>query len=73
MKNQEQMKTIVTALGREKAVDVVMHAYNTELITSWLAHLEAAKTGKLGGPARRDHLQDALARVVEVCRLSAGE
>lgn len=67
------MKTIVSALGRNQAVAVVMHAYNTELITSWLSHLEAAKTGKLGSSTRRDHLNDALTRVAEVCRLSAGE
>ena len=38
-----------------------MSAYNTELVTTWLSRLQPGKP--LGGPARHDHLQDALAKL----------
>jgi hypothetical protein len=61
------MKAISDKVGKEKAVEIVMSAYNTELLTTWIARIEATKP--IGGPQRRDHLGDALERVMEVCSL----
>ena len=61
------MKAIADKVGQEKALEIVMQAYNTELITTWIARIEANKP--IGGPQRRDHLTDALQRVMEVCGL----
>jgi hypothetical protein len=68
MEKNELMKNIVTTVGREKAVEMVMSAYNTELVTTWLSRLQPGKP--LGGPARHDHLQDALERVTQVINLT---
>jgi hypothetical protein len=68
-KKQELMKRIVDAVGREKAVEIVAQAYNTELLTTWLSRLQPGKP--LGGPARNDHLEDALERVAQVVHLNA--
>ncbi len=62
------MKGITDKVGREKAIEMVMQAYNTELLTTWIARIEANKP--LGGPQRHDHLGDALERVSEVCELA---
>ena len=62
------MKSIADKVGREKAIEMVMQAYNTELLTTWIARIEASKP--LGGPQRHDHLGDALDRVNEVCKLA---
>ncbi len=61
------MKAIADKVGQEKALEIVMQAYNTELITTWIARIEANKP--LGGPQRRDHMANALERVMEVCKL----
>lgn len=61
------MKAISDKVGKEKAVEIVMSAYNTELLTTWISRIEASKP--IGGPQRRDHLKDALDRVMEVCNL----
>lgn len=61
------MKAISDKVGKEKAVEIVMSAYNTELLTTWIGRIEASKP--IGGPQRRDHLGDALERVMEVCNL----
>jgi len=61
------MKAIADKVGREKAIELVMQAYNTELLTTWISRIQANKP--IGGPQRRDHLSDALARVLEVCKL----
>jgi hypothetical protein len=68
MEKQELMKNIAAVVGREKAVELVISAYNTELVTTWLSRLQPGKP--LGGPARHDHLQDALERVAGVVALT---
>ena len=70
MDNKQSMKRISEKVGRDKAIGMVMEAYNTELIASWLRHLEASQAGKVARSERRDHLGYALARVIEVCELS---
>jgi hypothetical protein len=65
----EAMKEIVAKVGKEKAIDLVMQSYNTELLTTRLRRLEEGTPG-IGAYNRRDHLADALRRVVEVCDLS---
>ena len=69
MEKKQMMKQIADTIGREKAIDVVMQAYNTELVTTWLRRMEANRPQN-GGNTRRDHLNDALERVVEVCNLT---
>ena len=68
MEKNELMKHITDVVGREKAIEMVMGAYNTELVTTWLSRLQPGKP--LGGPARHDHLQDALERVTQVISLT---
>ena len=63
------MKAITDKVGKEKAVEIVMQAYNTELLTTWIARVQAVKP--IGGPQRRDHLADALQRVLEVVELTS--
>ena len=63
------MKEIVAKVGKEKAIDLVMQSYNTELLSTHLRRLEEGAPG-IGAYTRRDHLADALKRVVEVCDLS---
>jgi hypothetical protein len=67
MDNKQMMKSVSDRVGKEKAIEIVMQAYNTELITTWIARIEANKP--IGGPQRRDHLADALERVIAVCDL----
>ncbi|MEN9663199.1 MAG: hypothetical protein RL324_2148 [Verrucomicrobiota bacterium] len=68
MEKNELMKHITDSVGREKAIELVVSAYNTELVTTWLSRLQPGKP--LGGPARHDHLQDALERVNQVVDLA---
>ena len=68
MENKQLMKAISDKIGREKAIEMVLQAYNTELLTTWIARIEANKP--LGGPQRRDHLANALERVWEVCQIA---
>jgi hypothetical protein len=70
MDNKQMMQRLSDKVGREKAIELVLQAYNTELVTTWLSRLEPGKP--LGGPKRHDHLGDALRRVVEVCDLTIG-
>ena len=70
MDNKQMMQRLSDKVGREKAIELVLQAYNTELVTTWLSRLEPGKP--LGGPKRHDHLGDALRRVVEVCDLTTG-
>ncbi len=65
----ELMKEIIAKVGKEKAIDLVMQSYNTELLTTLLRRLEEGTPG-IGAYKRRDHLADALRRVVEVCDLT---
>jgi hypothetical protein len=66
--NKELMDIIVRQLGRDKAVEVVMAAYNTEVMSNRLARMETVPV-PIKGPAR-DLLLLALKRVVEVCSLA---
>ena len=69
MDNKTLMKKIAEKVGRDKAIDLVMQAYNTELLTGLISRLER-KDRMIGGYKRRDHLADALERVLEVCELT---
>jgi hypothetical protein len=69
MDNKQMMKAVTDKVGKEKAIEIVMQAYNTELLTTWIARIEANKP--IGGPQRRDHLNDALERVLAVCELTS--
>jgi len=62
------MKRITDKVGRDQAIEMVLQAYNTELITTWLSRLQQDKP--LGGPTRHDHLADALERVATVCDMA---
>ena len=64
----EIMRDIVAKVGKERAIDLVMQSYNTELLSTHLRRLEDGTPG-IGAYTRRDHLQDALLRVQEVCEL----
>lgn len=70
MEKKTRMKTIANKVGRDKAIELVLNAYNTELVASWLRHLEASQNGKVTRSERRDHLANALDRVSEVCELT---
>jgi hypothetical protein len=70
MDKKTLMKEIIAKVGREKAIDMVMQSYNTELLTTLLNRLEEGKTKMIGGYKRRDHLEAAMRRVVEVCELA---
>jgi hypothetical protein len=70
MDKKLSMRKISERVGRDKAIEMVMSAYNTELIASWLRHIEASQGGKMTRPERRDHLSSALERVTEVCGLT---
>jgi hypothetical protein len=69
MDKSAEMKKIIAAVGREKAIDLVMSAYNTEMLTTLLNRLEEKKP--MSGNFRRNQLEDAITRVLEVCALSA--
>ena len=66
---KEVMREIVAKVGRERAIDLVMQSYNTELLATRLKRLEEGLPG-IGAFKRRDHLEDALTRVLEVCELT---
>lgn len=68
--NRQMMKRIIDAVGQDIAIQMVMNAYNTELITTWLSRLEVGKPKMFGATKRRDHLHDALVRVLETCELA---
>lgn len=70
MDNRTAMKEIIAKVGREKAIDLVMQAYNTELLATLLNRLEEGKQQMTGGFKRRDHLQAALRRGLEVGELA---
>lgn len=70
MDKKELMQKITAAVGREKAIELVVQAYNTELLTTIVSRLEEGKSKMIGGYKRRDHLQDALERVLQVCELA---
>ncbi|MBL9215092.1 MAG: hypothetical protein JNG83_06415 [Opitutaceae bacterium] len=70
MDQKTMMKKIAEKVGRERAIDLVMQAYNTELLTTLLNRLEEAKPRMIGQYKRRDHLTDAMVRVLEVCDLT---
>ena len=71
LNKSEVMKEIIAKVGKEKAIDLVMQSYNTELLSTHLRRLEDGTPG-IGAYTRRDHLEDALARVLEVCELARG-
>lgn len=62
---QELMAKIVAKLGQEKALEVVMAAYNTELLSNRLGRMEAA-AGLPSTRSSKDLLLLALQRTVEV-------
>lgn len=65
------MKDIVAKVGRDKAIELVSQAYNTELITTWLSRMEVGKPTMVARSKPRDHLADALNRVAAVCELTS--
>ncbi len=67
---REAMLEIVAKVGKERAIDLVIQSYNTELLTTLLNRLEEGKGTQIGGYKRRDQLEDALKRVREVCDLT---
>ena len=71
LNKNEVMQEIIARVGKEKAIDLVMQSYNTELLSTHLRRLEDGVPG-IGAFKRRDHLEDALARVLEVCELARG-
>jgi len=68
LNKNEVMREIIAKVGKTMAVELVMQSYNTELLTTRLRRLEEGIPG-IGAFKRRDHLEDALARVLEVCEL----
>ena len=70
MDHKEIMKKIIEKVGRDKAIDLVTQAYNTEMLTTLLNRLEAGKPRMIDKLNRRDQLGDALERVLEVCDLA---
>src|SRR6187431_891010 len=70
MEKTKMMKAISAKVGDAQAIEIVMHAYNTELVTTWLSHLETNKPGLATKRTGTDHLADALERVKEVCDLT---
>lgn len=69
MDKKQLMKKIADKLGRDKAIEIVSQAYNTELITTWLSHMEPNRPLP-GASMNRNQLTDALVRVAEVCDLA---
>ena len=70
MDHKATMKKIIEKVGREKAIDLVLQAYNTEMLTTLLNRLEEGRPKMITKFNRRDQLGDALSRVLEVCELS---
>lgn len=69
MEKKAIMKKITEKVGRDKAIDLVTQAYNTEMLTMLLTRLEA-RPKMLSRADQRDQLQDALERVLAVCDLT---
>ena len=69
MDKKEMLKKIIAKVGREMALKLVMDAYNTELLSTMLNRMEEGRSKMIGQYKRRDHLEDALRRVLEVCDL----
>lgn len=69
LNKKEVMREIIAKVGKERAIDLVIQSYNTELLATRLKRLEEGLPG-IGAFKRRDHLEDALARVLEVCELT---
>ncbi|HYC73168.1 MAG TPA: hypothetical protein VEB66_18295 [Opitutaceae bacterium] len=65
------MRDIVAKVGRDKAIELVMQAYNTELVTTWLSRMEIDKPRMMARTRPRDHLGEALTRVAAVCDLTS--
>jgi hypothetical protein len=66
---KDLMQNITRKVGAEQAIGLVMSAYNTELITNKLARMEnKPSSDKLG--AKKDHLELALRRVLDVVELT---
>lgn len=71
MEKKTVMNKISAKVGRDRAIELVLSAYNTEIIATRLRHLESDKTaGLTTRNERRDHLANALERVSEVCGLA---
>jgi len=64
------MKKIVAKVGKDKAIDLVIQAYNTELLSTMMNRKEEGLSKMIGQYKRRDHLEDALHRVLDVCELA---
>lgn len=65
------MREIVAKVGRDKAIELVVQSYNTELVTTWLSRMEIDKPRMMASKKPRDHLADALMRVAAVCDLTS--
>lgn len=65
------MREIVAKVGRDKAIELVVQSYNTELVTTWLSRMEIDKPTMMSPKKPRDHLADALMRVAAVCDLTS--
>jgi len=63
------MQEITRKVGAQQAIGLVMDAYNTELITNKLARIED-KPGGQKLSSKKDHLELALRRVLEVVELT---
>ena len=70
MDKKSTMRKIAEKVGRDKAIDLVSQAYNTELISTMLSRLEQNKPRIAAANRRRDQLADALDRVMQVCDLT---
>ena len=70
MDKKAVMKKIVEKVGRDKAIELVTQAYNTEMVTTLLSRLEPNKPKMIDKFNRRDQLEDAMERVLEVCDLT---
>ena len=71
MDKKAAMQDIIARVGKERAIDMVMKAYDTELMTTLMNRLEEGKSKMIGAYKRRDHLEAALKRVLEVCELAS--
>lgn len=65
------MREIIAKVGRDKAIELVVQSYNTELVTTWLSRLEVNKPNMVSRSKTHDHLGDALTRVAAVCDLTS--
>ncbi|MSU70101.1 MAG: hypothetical protein EXS39_04870 [Opitutaceae bacterium] len=68
--NRQIMKRIIDTVGQDIAIQMVMQAYNTELITTWLSRLETGRPKMSLVVRQRDHLRDALERTLKACELA---